>query len=117
MDKGILAIFLLARFCLSWYLFSKLFNHWIFVSGASHTPHSYSELIQAALCPEQSAGWATAFDYLASFNAYLIAFQDDLLFGLALACASGTAPLLTWLFFGIDFILLKILIILNKNLF
>ena len=28
-----------------------------------------------------------------------MAFQGDLLLGLSLACASGTAPLLTWIFF------------------
>ena len=84
------------------YFLNNSLTGFLYLAPAAHFIHIPSGFKLLFVLIGRYAG-AAAITCVSFVNAYFIMFQDDLVLDIALACASGLAPLLTWLFFKYRF--------------
>ena len=84
------------------YFLNNSLTGFLYLAPAAHFIHVPSGFKLLFVLIGRYAG-AAAITCVSFVNAYFIMFQEDLVLDIALACASGLAPLLTWLFFKYRF--------------
>jgi hypothetical protein len=81
------------------YFLNNAITGFLYLAPAAHFIHIPSGFKLLFVLIGRWAG-AAAITCVSFINAFFIMFQGDLLLDITLACASGLAPLLTWLFFS-----------------
>ncbi len=80
------------------YFLNNALTGFLYLAPAAHLVHIPSGFkLLFVLIGRWAAAAAIAF--VSFVNAYFLMFEGKMILGLALACASGLAPLFTWLFF------------------
>ncbi len=80
------------------YFLNSALTGFLYLAPAAHLVHIPSGFkLLFVLIGRWAAAAAIAF--VSFVNAYFLMFEGKMILGLALACASGLAPLFTWLFF------------------
>jgi ABC-type Co2+ transport system permease subunit len=97
--KEYLQSFLLLGFAYAGiYFLNNALTGFLYLAPAAHLVHIPSGFkLLFVLIGRWAAAAAIAF--VSFLNAYFLMFEGKMILGLALACASGLAPLFTWLFF------------------
>ena len=80
------------------YFLNNALTGFLYLAPAAHLVHIPSGFKLLFVLIGRWAG-AAAIACVAFLNAYFLMFEGKMILGLALACASGLAPLFTWLFF------------------
>jgi len=80
------------------YFLNNALTGFLYLAPAAHLVHIPSGFKLLFVLIGRWAG-AAAIACVAFLNAYFLMFEGKMMLGLALACASGLAPLFTWLFF------------------
>ena len=80
------------------YFLNNALTGFLYLAPAAHLVHIPSGFTLLFVLIGRWAG-AAAIACVAFLNAYFLMFEGKMILGLALACASGLAPLFTWLFF------------------
>jgi hypothetical protein len=80
------------------YFLNSALTGFLYLEPAAHLVHIPSGFKVLFVLIGRGAG-AAAIAFVSFVNAYFLMFEGKMILGLALACASGLAPLFTWLFF------------------
>jgi integral membrane sensor domain MASE1 len=80
------------------YFLNNALTGFLYLAPAAHLVHIPSGFKLLFVLIGRWAG-AAAIACVAFLNAYFLMFEGKMILGFALACASGLAPLFTWLFF------------------